>query len=71
MSQTVERMSESLQFCLEYRLNRLPLCMHYNELLEILHRRTGVPVERLRNTVGDYTYGDFARVFELNQQKTC
>ena len=71
MSKAVERTSESLQFCLEYRLNRLPLCMHYKELLEILHRRTGVPVERLRNTVGNYTYGDFARALELNQQKTC
>lgn len=71
MSQIVEGMSESLQFCLDYRLNRLPLCMHYKELLEILHRRTGVSVERLRNTVGNYTYGDFARVLELNQQKTC
>ena len=57
-------MTKNLNTCLQVRLNVLPTCMEYRELLNISHAETGVDYDTLREVTGSYTYAQWAQFLD-------
>ena len=53
-------MTDSLMKCLKERLDLLPTCKHYRELLDTAHAKTGIFYSTLRSAMGLYTYAQWA-----------
>ena len=58
-------LSRSLYDCLMQSQPFLPTCMHYAELLDITKANYGIPLDRLRDKCGEWTYVDWAKFFRL------